>query len=199
MLAIFNMLGGPEFVIILIVGLILFGGRLPDVGKSVGKTLIEFRKGLRDLKKDIGLDEVSDLRRDLGQLTQAHYNILDVPDEELEDRQEGKENLGAENPELEGDDNDDGEAGLADEDLGEEHLETESSRQGLGSGAVEGAREGVQGPPGTPRKKEPGLEEGPFAREDAELEELDKLGLPFPGSENKRGDTEDPPQFGYRT
>ncbi|MDP6930849.1 MAG: twin-arginine translocase TatA/TatE family subunit, partial [Planctomycetota bacterium] len=53
----FGLPGYQEMVIILIVGLLIFGRRLPEVGKSVGKTLIEFRKGLQSLKDQIREDE----------------------------------------------------------------------------------------------------------------------------------------------
>lgn len=38
-------LGIPELILILVVALIIFGpGKLPEVGKSLGKTIREFRK-----------------------------------------------------------------------------------------------------------------------------------------------------------
>ena len=37
-------LGVPELIIILIIGLLLFGpGKLPDVGKALGKSIREFK------------------------------------------------------------------------------------------------------------------------------------------------------------
>lgn len=47
-LAFFQSLGWPELVIIGIVALLLFGRRLPEVGRSLGKGIVEFKKGLRD-------------------------------------------------------------------------------------------------------------------------------------------------------
>ena len=38
-------IGVPELIIILIIGLIVFGpGKLPELGRSLGKTIREFRK-----------------------------------------------------------------------------------------------------------------------------------------------------------
>jgi len=54
----FGTLGGPEIFLILVVALIVFGPRrLPEIGKSVGKMLAEFRKASNDFKKTIE-DEV---------------------------------------------------------------------------------------------------------------------------------------------
>ncbi len=46
-------IGLAELVVLLVVILILFGpGKLPEVGKALGKAVGEFRRGLRD-----GLDD----------------------------------------------------------------------------------------------------------------------------------------------
>ena len=42
----FMNIGMPEIIIIGIVGILLFGRRLPEVGKNLGKTIVEFKKGL---------------------------------------------------------------------------------------------------------------------------------------------------------
>jgi len=50
----FGTLGGPEIFLILVVALIVFGPRkLPEIGKSVGKMLAEFRKASNDFKRTI--------------------------------------------------------------------------------------------------------------------------------------------------
>jgi Tat protein translocase TatB subunit len=50
----FGTLGGPEIFLILVIALIVFGPRrLPDIGKSVGKMLAEFRKASNDFKRTI--------------------------------------------------------------------------------------------------------------------------------------------------
>ncbi len=40
-------LGLGEVLIVLVIGLFLFGNRLPDMARSLGKTLTEFRKEVR--------------------------------------------------------------------------------------------------------------------------------------------------------
>jgi len=45
-LANFGNLFGVDGLIILAIGLLIFGRRLPEVGKNLGKTIVEFKKGL---------------------------------------------------------------------------------------------------------------------------------------------------------
>jgi TatA/E family protein of Tat protein translocase len=50
----FGTLGGPEVILILVIALIVFGPRrLPEIGKSMGKMLAEFRKASNDFKRTI--------------------------------------------------------------------------------------------------------------------------------------------------
>ena len=51
-LAVFG-LGPWEVVAIAIVALLLFGKRLPEVARSAGKAVIEFKKGLRDVESEV--------------------------------------------------------------------------------------------------------------------------------------------------
>ena len=45
---------GPDnWLIIAVVALLLFGKRLPEVGRSLGKGIIEFKKGLAGIEEDI--------------------------------------------------------------------------------------------------------------------------------------------------
>lgn len=46
-------LGMPEMIIIGIIALLLFGKRLPEVAKSLGKGVVEFKKGLRGIEDDL--------------------------------------------------------------------------------------------------------------------------------------------------
>ena len=39
--------------IIAVVALLLFGRRLPEVGRSLGKGIVEFKKGLRDVQDEV--------------------------------------------------------------------------------------------------------------------------------------------------
>lgn len=48
----FGMPGPFEWTIILGIGLLIFGRRLPEVGKSLGKSIFEFKKGLSEGKRE---------------------------------------------------------------------------------------------------------------------------------------------------
>ena len=45
----------PMMIIIAVFGVLLFGKRLPEVGRSLGKGIVEFKKGLK------GIDEETEL------------------------------------------------------------------------------------------------------------------------------------------
>ncbi len=52
-LALIGPLGPMELVIIGVVGLLIFGNRLPQVGRSLGKGIVEFKKGLKGVEDEI--------------------------------------------------------------------------------------------------------------------------------------------------
>jgi sec-independent protein translocase protein TatA len=56
-----GMPGLTEWIIIGALGLLIFGKRLPDVGRSLGKGIVEFKKGLKGIEDDI--EQVDDNKR----------------------------------------------------------------------------------------------------------------------------------------
>lgn len=44
---------GGEWIILLVLGLLIFGRRLPEVGRSLGRGIIEFKKGIKGIEEDI--------------------------------------------------------------------------------------------------------------------------------------------------
>ncbi len=54
MLALFQDLGPPEIIIILLLALLLFGAkRLPEIGRGLGKGIREFKGGVKGLADDV--------------------------------------------------------------------------------------------------------------------------------------------------
>ena len=52
--------GGTEWIVIALFGLLLFGKRLPEVGKSLGRSIVEFKKGLAGVEEHINKSVESD-------------------------------------------------------------------------------------------------------------------------------------------
>ena len=43
--------GPGEMIVILALGVLLFGKRLPEVGKNIGKGILEFKRGVNDFRE----------------------------------------------------------------------------------------------------------------------------------------------------
>lgn len=68
--------GYGEILILLVIGLLLFGRRLPEVGKQLGRTVTEFRRGLQGLRHQIDQDQdMREIRSGLSEVKSA----LDAP------------------------------------------------------------------------------------------------------------------------
>jgi len=52
-LALFSSFGWQEIVILLVLGVLVFGKRLPEVGKNFGRSIVEFKKGLKGVGDEI--------------------------------------------------------------------------------------------------------------------------------------------------
>ena len=57
----FGRLGWPEIILILAVFLLLFGAkRLPEIARAIGKSMKEFKKATKDVKKELSVDDLDD-------------------------------------------------------------------------------------------------------------------------------------------
>lgn len=52
-LAFIGNIGPVQWIVIGVVGLLIFGKRLPQVGKSLGQGIVEFKKGLQGMNDEI--------------------------------------------------------------------------------------------------------------------------------------------------
>jgi sec-independent protein translocase protein TatA len=52
-------LGGPELLVVLGIAVLLFGKRLPEVGRSLGKGIVEFKKGLHGIEDGLDLSSTT--------------------------------------------------------------------------------------------------------------------------------------------
>ncbi|WP_437226680.1 Sec-independent protein translocase subunit TatA/TatB [Planctomicrobium sp. SH661] len=46
-------IGPPEMIIVGIIALLLFGKRLPEVARSLGKGIVEFKKGMNGIEDEV--------------------------------------------------------------------------------------------------------------------------------------------------
>lgn len=53
MLAFLPNLGPMELIIVGGIALLIFGNRLPSVARSVGKSLVEFKKGMNEIEEEV--------------------------------------------------------------------------------------------------------------------------------------------------
>ncbi len=46
-------IGGPEMIIFALIALLLFGKRLPEVARSLGKGIVEFKRGIHGIESEV--------------------------------------------------------------------------------------------------------------------------------------------------
>lgn len=84
----FGSLGVPEMVMIFVVALVLFGPRqMPQIGKSIGRALAEFRRASNEFKRTIE-DEVAgadlvEMKKDLEEVRDVGKEITSIKDDIL--------------------------------------------------------------------------------------------------------------------
>jgi Sec-independent protein translocase protein TatA len=77
---------GQEMFVLLAVGIMLFGRRLPEVGRAVGKTVIQLRQGLGKLKEEMAIDEeVAELRNTVRDVQDTVSSTVEAPRRAIKD------------------------------------------------------------------------------------------------------------------
>lgn len=54
-----SMPSGFEMVVILVIALLLFGRRLPEVMRSMGRGVVEFKKGIKGIEDDVDVESAA--------------------------------------------------------------------------------------------------------------------------------------------
>jgi sec-independent protein translocase protein TatA len=72
-------LGPTELLIVGVIAVLLFGSRLPEVGRSLGKSLMEFKKGLNDIKSEMDVATYDTSRRTPTRSTADDYDEPTAP------------------------------------------------------------------------------------------------------------------------
>ncbi len=62
--------GGWEWIIILIIALLFFGKKIPSTMRSIGKGVVEFKKGLKDVE-----DEVDEVKKDIKEIDDKDVDV----------------------------------------------------------------------------------------------------------------------------
>ena len=76
----FGSIGFPELLVILSIALLVFGPKkLPEVGKSIGKALREFRRTSDEIKEkieeEIQAEEFREIKKDIDQVKDFKFDI----------------------------------------------------------------------------------------------------------------------------
>jgi sec-independent protein translocase protein TatA len=81
-LAIFGAFSHWELLVVLVIALLIFGRRLPDIARSMGKSLTEFKKGINEAKetKDEFVNDVKEIGDDVAKEAKSAAGLDETED-----------------------------------------------------------------------------------------------------------------------
>jgi Tat protein translocase TatB subunit len=77
-------IGMPELIVILVIALIVIGPKkLPDLARTLGKGMAEFRKATQEIKENLDMDEdIKDVQKDLADSMSGIEGLDNFPEGE---------------------------------------------------------------------------------------------------------------------
>ena len=95
-------IGMPEMILILAVALIVIGPKkLPDLAKSLGKALGEFKKATSDLKESMQIDaELKDVKTAFNDINNENQKETKIYTDEADDEKPADADVPDETPEI---------------------------------------------------------------------------------------------------
>ena len=76
-------IGGPELLIIAVVGVLIFGSKFPSVIRDLGKFWFKLRRNVNDIKREVGFEQTLDeLRQDADPFAPDERKFNKPPKEE---------------------------------------------------------------------------------------------------------------------
>ncbi len=81
----FGTLGMPELILIFVVALLLFGPRkMPQIGRSIGRAMGEFRRASNEFKRtiedEVAADEIREVEKDLKEIKKTITDPIGISD-----------------------------------------------------------------------------------------------------------------------
>ncbi len=81
----FGTLGMPELILIFVVALLLFGPRkMPQIGRSIGRAMGEFRRASNEFKRtiedEVAADEIREVEKDLKEIKKTITDPVGISD-----------------------------------------------------------------------------------------------------------------------
>jgi len=73
-------LGTQEIILLVIVGLLLYGRNLPEAGRALGKVAAQFRRGYQEFKDQLDREgDLGEMKKTLKSTAQELRNVAAVP------------------------------------------------------------------------------------------------------------------------